>query len=116
MRVSANSKRAKPLDSLVPNQVSKAHAARVKGGKLRHAKNDCARLRAARLILAMAPAGGWKTEAHVARAIEARLIRFIKARRLSLVCEASLRRTIVRWIHNRPAVRAAYLASREKEI
>lgn len=88
---------------------SKAH--RCRGGKARHAVNDCARLRAARLVLVMARSGGWLTEAHAARTIEPRLVAFIKARRLSIVCEDHLRRTIVRWIKNHPAVRAAYLAT-----
>lgn len=81
---------------------------RQRGGKARQAKLECVRLRAARLIRAHAPVGGWCTEAEAARAIEARLIVFIKSRRLSLVCESNLRRTIVRWIRHHPIVRAAY--------
>jgi hypothetical protein len=82
--------------------------ARRRGGRARHARNDCACRRAARLIRVMAPAGGWTSAAQAARLIEPKLVVFIKGRRLSLVCEQSLRRTIVRWINNRPVVRAAF--------
>lgn len=85
--------------------------ARRRGGHARHARNDCARARAARLIWVMAPAGGWTKPAHAAGVIEARLVTFITARRLSIVCESNLRRTIVRWIFKHPRVSAAYLAT-----
>lgn len=88
---------------------------RRRGGKARQAKLDCARFRAARLILVRALAGGWKSEAEAARAIEPGLIAFIKRRRLSMICEEHLRRTIVRWIRKHPIVRAAYLATRRDQ-
>lgn len=85
---------------------------RRRGGKARQAKLECARQRAARLILVTAPAGGFQKESQAAHAIETRLAAFVKRRRLAMTCEASFRRTIVRWIHQHPSVRAAYLASR----
>lgn len=87
---------------------SKRSEDRRRGGKARQARLECVRLRAARLIRVQAPAAGWRTEAEAARAIEPRLIAFVKSRRLSLVCESNLRRTIVRWIRHHPIVRAAY--------
>jgi hypothetical protein len=88
---------------------AKRNLDRWRGGKARHARNECVRLRAARLVWTQAPAGGWKTPAQAASAIEAHLIPFVNARRRSIVCGCSFRRTIVRWIQNHPAVRAAYL-------
>jgi hypothetical protein len=88
---------------------------RRKGGKARHAKNDSARRRAARLLMAMKPEGGWTHPALAARHIEPRLIAFIKKRKLGIVCEDHLRRTIVRWILNFPPVRSAYQATRREQ-
>lgn len=89
-----------------------SHAARVKGGKARHEANRCAWVRAARLISVHRPEAGWKDAAQAARIIEPRLARFVASRRLTLVCESSFRRTIVRWIRNRPIVRAAFEQAR----
>lgn len=83
-------------------------AARVKGGLACQARKDPARRRGARLLLIMAPPGGWSSPAEAARAIEPHLVKFIKDRHISLVCEGSLRRTIVRWIKKHPVVRAAF--------
>lgn len=85
--------------------------ARRRGGKVAQRQRECARTRGARLILTMRPLLGWESPAHAARTIEERLVRFIRARRVPIVCEGSLRRTIVRWIHHHPAVQAAYAAT-----
>ncbi len=83
-------------------------------GLARHQKNDCARRRFARLLRVMQPKDGWSSPAQAAWLIERKLIPFIQARRLSIVCDANLRRTLVRWVRKHPIVQAAYLAACNK--
>lgn len=82
-----------------------------KGGRERHARNDPARRRAARLIRVMAPMHGWRNEWAAARAIHARLSNFVRARRLALTCEENFARTIVGWIRNHPECKTAFAAT-----
>lgn len=88
--------------------------ARAKGGRARQAKLDCARRRAARLILVTAPRDGWRNEWAAARGVKSRLTQFAKGRRLSLVCEDNLVRTIVRWIRGYGPCSRAYAATRRR--
>lgn len=88
---------------------------RRRGGLERQAKLECARRRAARLILLLARNGRPRSEAEAARMIEPRLITFVRRRRLAMTCDVNFRRTIVRWIHQHPAVREAYLSARKKK-
>ena len=83
----------------------------VKGGFACQAQKEPARRRCARLVYVVSRACRYKCPADVARAVEPRLAAFIRDRQISLVCGDNLRRTIVRWIHNHPAVHAAYLTT-----
>lgn len=84
------------------------HAARVAGGKLRHAVNNPGRDEAARLLTLHRPASGWRDATAAARAIEDDLRRFIIDNRLSIATGEHLVKTITGWIKRVAAVRAAF--------
>jgi hypothetical protein len=95
-----------------PSRAAERRLACAKGGRARHARNDPARRRAARLIRVMAPNQGWRNEWSAARAIHARLSNFVRARRLSLTCEENFARTIVSWIRKHDDCQRAFAAKR----
>lgn len=99
---------ADAIQAKLDQQIADAHAARVRGGKLRHAANDPARGEAARLLIGQRPNGGWPDPTTAARAILEDLKRFILDQRLSLVTGDYLVKTITGWIKRVPEVRAAF--------
>lgn len=85
-----------------------SRAARVKGGKIRHEKNEPARHEAARLLRAARPSTGWHSPLSAAKVICPALTIFIRANGLSIQVAEGLPRTVVRWIKNHPDVQFAY--------
>lgn len=96
--------------ALLDEATAARRAARVKGGKLRHAANNPARDETARLLLVKRPVSGWPDAITAARAIEEDLKTFILQKRLGIVAGDHLIRTIVRWIRTVPQVSAAFAA------
>jgi hypothetical protein len=91
---------------------AKFRADRKRGGDNLDTKNNAVRIRTARLIYVLAPAGGWRDVSEAARAVEERLTDFIKQRRrFSMGWGDSLRRTIRHWIRTHPLVSPAFMAT-----
>lgn len=86
--------------------------ARQRGGLKRQWKIEPVRLRAARLLLVLAPPEGWESEQQAAQAILARLQNFAARRRIAT---GPTIRTVRGWIKSHPAVRAAYQNSQRPQ-